>query len=292
MGGGLILCLALIGGDPRAQVDAAFAKARRGDFTAVAALPKLGEAAVPAIGRYLAAKDEILRVEAVTALREIGGSEACRLLVRPLGDRSQDIRERAAVSLCQRCDRAAVAARPEFLGALRSSIRMGNPNAAAYLLAGDVPGEAGRAFLEGLLADAGRVKMEPPGPVVPAGLAAAVALLRTGSAKARARVLEGFRNQEIDSPWFLLEWLREIRDPEVLRAAVSAFEDRRVLPPIGSRAAAPVRRVCDLALDAFAARLKLSLPFPLTPGRQYKEEQIGQARNATTAALSKEFGGK
>ena len=39
----------------------------------------------------------------------------------------------------------------------------------------------------------------------------------------------------------------------------------------------PRRRLCDAAVDAFAARLKLTLSFPLTPARRYAPEQLAEA---------------
>jgi hypothetical protein len=42
----------------------------------------------------------------------------------------------------------------------------------------------------------------------------------------------------------------------------------------------PRRRLCDAAVDAFAARLKPELGSPLTPSRRYPPEQIAKAREA------------
>jgi hypothetical protein len=67
--------------------------------------------------------------------------------------------------------------------------------------------------------------------------------------------------------------------------AVSAPDDHREVAKGVPSAARPRRRLCDAAVDAFAARLKPKLGFPLTPSRRYPPEQIAKAREAILELL-------
>jgi hypothetical protein len=55
-------------------------------------------------------------------------------------------------------------------------------------------------------------------------------------------------------------------------------EQRDWTAPKYASGAQPRRRLCDAAVDAFAARLKPRLSFPLTPARRYAPEQLAEAR--------------
>jgi hypothetical protein len=82
---------------------------------------------------------------------------------------------------------------------------------------------------------------------------------------------------------FLLDALGEIEPGPAMRTlAVSAHREVARGVPSGVR---PRRRLCDAAVDAFAARLKPELGSPLAPSRRYPPEQIAKAREAILELL-------
>lgn len=257
--------------EPKAAVDEAFAKVRKGDLSSTGDLVKIGPAAVPHVAHYLTDANPKVRTEAVALLGAIGGTAACAALSSPLRDEAADLRDRAALAFYLKCPRGAVDCTKLASGMAMSD----SPSAAAILLAGYCP--AAREMLR--RTRAGNTKLDNHSPVVPVRLVAAVALLRHGD-MAVATAKSPRSQAEIE---FLLEVLSDIQDPSWL---LSSLDDRRsVLAATGApRGVVPVRRVCDKAAEAFAERF--SIPFETRPGKRYTPAEIASVRNGVRAKLA------
>ena len=261
-----ILLLLLLADD--SAVDRVFNKVRQGDLSSTKDLVKLGAAAVAPVEKYLGDANVQVRTEAVAVLAAIGGAGACTALAGALADDVADIRARASLAFYHGCGRPSVAC-----DRLLTGIGKGDVSAAAILLAGYCR-EAKNALTQ---VGKGDTKLESYGPVVPLRLVAGVALLRLGdpmlvSSKARPQV----------ETEFLLQVLTDIEDPGWLASALD--DQRTALSMTGvPRGVKPVRRVCDVAADAFARRF--ALPFQMKAGKRYSVVELSGVREAVRVRL-------
>jgi hypothetical protein len=209
----------------------------------------------------------------------------CTEPARQLRDPMQDVRDRAATALYDHCSPASLG--PDDAAALRASLDLGVSAAGAVLLLGHFPDAASKAALEALRRQPKPiVKLHPWGPIASQSLAASVALARTGSTDARSEVHRSITEGNTGNLRFLLEVLKEIDDPSLLRALAEGLSDRREIPGGVPSHAEPQRRVCDLTAEAFASKLGLSYSFPLSPGRRYTDHELAGARSAVAERLS------
>lgn len=236
------------------------------------------------IGRMnLAASIAALTLAATTACPPAAAATPpaeCAAAARALGADSADERERAARRLYERCDDSALAGAGSA-AALRKAVETG-AGAAAILLLGRQRDAASIATLNSMAA-AKPLKLHLWSAPVPAQAVRAVALARAGQPAELDGVLQ---TDDLAQRRFLLDVLGEIEHrPTLAQLADLALADAREISgglPSGAR---PRRRLCDAAVDAFATRLNLSLPFPLTPARRYTRAQLAEARTAILDAL-------
>ncbi len=221
----------------------------------------------------------------LTALVPITGWAGCAEHLKALSDPTQDQRDRAGTALYDQCDPATLG--PEVGASLRRSLDLGTSAAGIILLLGHFPGAETTATLEAIRKKSGEtiVKLHPWGPVASPSLAASVALARLGNTEARDQVLQAITAGELGDSRFLLSVLKEIDDPALLTALSKRLSDTREIPggvPSGAR---PQSRVCDLATESFGARFKLSYSFKLSPGRQYTDAELAEARTVIERAI-------
>lgn len=262
------------------RLDQTVAKLRRGDLAAPGELIQMGPAAVQAVEPLLQDPKLDVRRGAVAVLAGLPGPESCRALAVPLGDASEEIRGRAAAAYYRGCARDRVPCEALLAGSAK-----GDPSAAAMLLAGYC-GEAGRKSLGKV--PAGRTKLEQYGPVVPTALVASVAQLHAGDASQAGAVTAAVANRaSIAEAEFILQVLPEIPKAQ-LSAAVPLLDDRRDAAALaGAPAGVQPRRMCDAAVDAFASRLSIRMPFASKPATRYTPENLQAAKTLIAAELKK-----
>jgi len=269
------------------RVEKAFEAARAGNMGPVAELHELGEAVVAPLGKYLEDADPNIRREAVALLRALGGKAALPLLLRALGDPLVEVQERAAMALYERYEPQTLAASSEVGAGLRKSVTAGNTRAAAILLLAYFPGPETQQLLGKLRGRPAEevTKLHEWSPTVPVSLAATVALSRLGENGARAGLLGQIENAGINVLEFLFEAIREIDSPEVLQALKPALDNQAEVSSGVPSGAAPRRRICDVAVNAFVRRLKLLVDFELSESRRYTDAQIQQVRQQIGASV-------
>lgn len=269
------------------QVQEAFNACRAGDFGPSSALAEAGEPVVMFMAQYVVDADENVREQAVAVLKAVGGENAAPLLLRALTDEVAGIRERAAHALFTGHDPVAVAALPDAGDAIRGSVAAGNHTAAALLLLGYCPGDESVSLLQ-KVRDAdpmSRTELHAWTPVVDASLPARVSLSQLGEMEDRIFLLENAATADADQLQFLLSVLREVDAPALLHELARTLDDTTEIGGGAPSGAEPVRRICDLAVDAFVERLDLSVDFPLNDSGRYTEEQIQAVREAIEGAI-------
>jgi hypothetical protein len=278
-----LFLLAVFAGCARsADVASAFQQVRRGNYEAAAGL-KVTETDVPVISGFLHDTNEAVVCEAVVLLGRIGGATGGAALVPALTLASADVRERAARALHQVGASQGMAGITNLESALHRSVEMGNSAAAALLLLGRFQDEANRQWLKlRLAATAPMVKLHPWNTPVPQGLAAAVAGVSAGLPEARPRLLEGLR--DLAHAEFLALALPDVADPAALRSLLPLLDDTRPTRLGVPSSAQPQRRVCDLAVDGFLARLTLHPTFSPRPSGRYAEQEIAQVKALVSEA--------
>ncbi|WP_299436502.1 HEAT repeat domain-containing protein [uncultured Rhodospira sp.] len=264
----------------------AVAAARGGDWQPLNAVSAEPEAIVAALAPLAEDPDAGLRLGLVQYLAGLGDSAAAPLLVRLLGDAEPEVQSRAAAALYDLpLPGAALDAEPGAAEALMAAASDRPLTAAELLLLGYVEDPGAEAMLRGVDAGAA-VKLRPWHRPVPATLAGDVALSRRGDAAARDRLLQRQPDGPTEELVFLLSVLRDVDAPPVLHhlAALTLGDDRTIDLGVPS-GASPKRRVCDLAVDAFTARLDLDLPFALDPAGRYDEAQRQAVRDAIRGSI-------
>jgi hypothetical protein len=206
---------------------------------------------------------------------------SCRAALAALRSPSADDRERAARMLYDHCGRKILTEDPGTAPALRKAVEAGSGAAAILLLGNFRDAESIRTLRS--IPTVKPVKLHLSSAPVPASLAAAVALAHAGDPQPLELAVRTTNLAELE---FLLDALGEIEPGPAMRTlALSALDDHREVArgvPSGAR---PRRRLCDAAVDTFAARLKPELGFPLTPSRRYPPEQIAKARQSILELL-------
>lgn len=214
---------------------------------------------------------EDARVDRVMKLAVEATPAACRAIRPYLTDDSYDIRNRAANALYWRCDRAAASG---FTPLLCRSIEMGNAEAGTVLLLGYGKAEEVAGCLGKVAARKEMVKLTLGSKPVPIALAAAVPRARFGEPE---ELRKAFRKPDLPTALFLLGVLRDIEDPEALRAARAFLDDEREAPGVVAHG---TRRVRDVALEALVGRFGLKVSFAIAPGREYAPAEVAEVRSA------------
>jgi hypothetical protein len=199
---------------------------------------------------------------------------ACLAALVALAGPSADTREHAARQLYERCDRAILDRDPAAASVLAKAVERGS-GAAAILLLGYFRDAESRRVLRAVPSTK-PVKLHLSSVPVPAPLVAAAALAHAGEP---GPLESAVRTQVLAEREFLLDVLGELEPGPAMRTlAESALGDEREVMGGAPSGVQPRRRLCDAAVDAFAARLKPTLSFPLTPARRYAPEQLAEAR--------------
>jgi hypothetical protein len=163
---------------------------------------------------------------------------------------------------------------PDLCSAIRSSVADGNHSAAALLLLGYDASEAATEALKRLAATGQTelTRLHPWSETIPVRLPADVALSRLGDPDARARLFSDIEAGGLSTLAFLVEVLRDIDAPEVLQTLSRVLNDDREVP-VGPTSEDPInRRLKDVAIEAFVARLGLGVSFELDSNCRYSEE--------------------
>ena len=265
---------------PSSQIASAAAAARRGDIGPIASL-RLAPEEAGAMAGYLSDDNEDLRREAMLALARLGGREGCGRLVMSLTDPSADVRERTARAV-QSClvdgvDMAGVAR------ALINSLRLG-PTAHTLLLARRYPEQSRQVLASFIHADAPLVKLESWMPPIPVSLPAAVAGASAEVKGAAERIDRGLANAAESE--FLTRVLNEIELRQILLRLLALLDDTRETASATPSGVSERRRICDLALDAFVERLRLSAAIPRHKALRYSTAELRAVRTSAEAALA------
>jgi HEAT repeat protein len=222
--------------------------------------------------------------DTIAQLAAKGDRQSCQALLPFLADADEDLRNRAAQAVYDRC--ADPATLPGIEGALRRCLELGTSVAGAYLLLGRVPGPESIAALQPFADGTQLVKLHPWTSPVSVALPASVALLRAGQARARDRVMQA-TGTSLAETVFLLHVLADVEDPSALKSATALIDDRREISEGVPSGATPRRRVADLAVDSLASRLQLKIGFTLSSSARYSEANLKEVRAAADAVLSK-----
>lgn len=273
------------------QVKQAFYAAENGEYDQVTALANQGSAIIPILQPYLSSQNEIIRLQTVALLANFPEPESIPLLGIALTDPMQDIRSQAATLLYQRYDPLQLA-KDEALGQiLQASINQGNDAAAAILLLAYFPTTASQQTLKTLATnaeDSAMTELFTWSPVVPVHTVIHTALSRMGNQDSRLTLLQMINAGEMPTLVFLLDVLREIDSPEVLHQLASkALTNSDTVNSGLPSGITPQRRVQDLAVDAFVARLNLVVDFVPSEQKRYSEAEIAQVVQLTQGSVPK-----
>jgi hypothetical protein len=265
---GLLLPLLWLAQVPPA--DAVFERVRRGDLRSVSQLAAQGPALAAAVKPFLADRDERVRREAVILLSGWGGEESCGALSVAFSDPSADVRERALSGYGQACAKEPVTADRAAL--VERSVALGNTAAVADLLLARAPDAASRLSEPAPGVTLRWAVGEPP---VPGAWVRQVARARFDETD-RARLRSQAARPSIEEARFLLAAIEWMDDAEVLQSLQRLLDDTRRLPNERRR------RVCDLAVDAWAKRSRLPLSFQ-PQSTVYSDAQRAEVRRALAA---------
>jgi hypothetical protein len=206
---------------------------------------------------------------------------ACEASLAALSSASADTRERAARMLHERCSRSILVRDPATAATLRTAVESGS-GAAAILLLGNFRDAESIRVLQSV-PSIKPVKLRLSSAPVPAPLVAAVALAHAGQPGPLETAVHTRSLAELE---FLLDVLGDFEPGPAMRtlADTTLADEREVAGGVPS-GARPRRRLCDVAVDAFAARLRSDLGFPPTPSRRYPPERLAEARAAIQRLL-------
>lgn len=270
-------------------LEAAVAAARDGNWQPLQDLQIEPAAVAAALAPLADAPDDDVRRDLAGYLAGLDHPATAPLLARLLADLDADIRARAADALFALPDPgSALAAAPSAMEALLADAAGGAPTAAQLLLLGYAGTDKAAAVLRAIVEDgeAPPVKLYPWQRPVPAALAATIALSRLGERAARDALLQRQPPLPPEEMAFLLSVLPAIDAPSVLHhVAALALDDEREIAGGVPSGAGPQRRLCDRAVDVFAARLDLTLPFALNPAGRYGEAERRAVRDAMTGTV-------
>jgi hypothetical protein len=268
----------------RAEAAKVLEAIRGGDLSQTQRLLDYGDAAASALKPFLADRNSDIRREALAVLAALDSKIAARTAVAALADTDPDIRERAARIVYQGVMRHGTSAFPELQTASIAKSAGSSPDAAKLLLLAFVPHS--EAALREALGKHYLVKLTEGGPAVEASLPAEVALSRLGVSEARQRLQERIAAGTTAELHFLLDAIAMIDAPEILHTLAShTLGDKREIGGGLPSGASPMRRLTDLAVDAFITRLKLETGVATAPVKLYSPEEIGKVREGILAAI-------
>jgi hypothetical protein len=138
--------------------------------------------------------------------------------------------------------------------------------------------------LQSVLQNPQPVKLRPWSTPVSAALPAQLSLLRLGTAGSQGAILDVIAQDDLSDQVFMLEVLDQIEDQKILLQLSKHLEDQRAIAGGVPTGAVPQRRLCDLALEAFAERFDLTLAFDLNTTRRYLPERMSPSRGCCAAA--------
>jgi len=267
----------------QAAVTAVFEAVRAGDSSRVGTLVKYGDEVVPAVAPLLRDPNGTVRREAVALLDALDSKPAAQAAVRSIADPTSDIGSRAARLVFRSVMRHGAADIANLGSALAA--RPAQPRDAATLLLLGFSTD-GENTLRSALADSALVKLSDDGPAVRVALPAELSLSRRGARDARARLLDRIRAGDAPDLEFLLRAIGMIDAPEVLHAlAARTLGDERAVGGGVPAGVTPPRRMTDLAVEAFVARLGLAIGIEMTPVKRYAPAEIDQVRKAISARM-------
>lgn len=270
------------------QLDKAFQAVGKGNFDLLAELSSRSKELLPLLPRYVKDPRVEVRREVVTLLKTADDKRAIPLLAAILADADEQIVQEAAAVLYDQYHPEQFPDPASAAKALAAAVAAGNTSSASVLLLlGCLPGRDSIAALKKAQQEQADnpTKLHEWTTAVHVPLAADVALSRLGDAEGRRRLLEAAAGDDLETLRFLLAVLRDVDAPEALHAVAHALDDKR---PTGSNAPAGAdspRRLCDDAVDAFVARLKLKASFPLNDAQAYSDAQIAEIRRKIREAI-------
>ena len=258
------------------QVIKVFNKVKNGDTSEVSELIKLDDDIVPDVAVYLQADSEDVRREAVSLLGVLGGEQACTAILTTLTDSSADIRQRSA-RILYRCDHTVLMKNDATSMQLGKSIKMGNTAAAAMLLLANFPDAESKAILVDMTKKDQKVKLLDWMPPVSSSLVASVSLTRMKSEVGKKYLIDSIKSGSINDLLFILNIMPDIDDMDVLQFLTKLLSDKREISQGIPSGATPKRRLCDLAVNAFAKKLNLDYGFKLSQEKRYTVAELRKA---------------
>jgi HEAT repeat protein len=287
----LVLLVAFLGGTAmaqtsaiRAETAAAFEAVRAGDSSRVGTLVKYGDEIIPEVAPLLKDRNADVRLEAIALLDALDSKPAAQAAIPALGDSNSDIGSRAARLVFRSVMRSGAADFGDLGTALSIPQAQAQQDAAKLLLLGF--SAAGEAVLRSALAGGPLVKLSDDGPAVRTALPAEIALSLRGARDARARLIERIQASNDADLEFLLRVIGMIDAPEILHALADRTLGNE--QPIGGglpSGVTPRRRMTDLAVEAFIARLGLKTNIELEPVKRYSSAEIDRVRKAVSASM-------
>jgi len=118
-------------------------------------------------------------------------------------------------------------------------------------------------------------------------LPALVSLSALGDSESRAELLKLIDSGDRSHLMFLLDVLGEVDSPRVLHALKRCLDDETETSAGVPSGATPRRRLCDLAVDAFVDRLRLTVGFERKEHGRYGKDEIGEVKNRVDTSVPK-----
>lgn len=177
-----------------------------------------------------------------------------------------------------------LAADPRAAAGLRRSVEARDASAAAIFLLAPFRDADTQRVLSAAGNSSDKVKLVSWLPPVAAALPATMVSCSQSAGAACEKLARELASDELDTRVFVLEVLDEM-DLKVLRGVLPYLRDEREIADGVPSHATPRRRVCDRALDALRARLKLSLGFAERPNARYTASELAEALKAASQAV-------
>ncbi|MEM0907924.1 MAG: hypothetical protein AAGJ94_11205 [Pseudomonadota bacterium] len=263
------------------RVDAALSP--NAPAAASAAAIAAGEAAVTPLVERLDAARPAERDTIIAILDGIGSPTAVDPLLPLLASGQSGARSRAARVIL---GIVLTHGRPESEAFDRAVLKAlcAGADAAVLLLAGLVPAAA--AALNSYRDSTVEVQRSDFGPSVYGRIPANIALARLGDADARVSVLTEIASARGSRLRFYLSVLPLIEDRTVLSMlAENTLHNLKPQPDSRPSGAGAPRRIADIAVDAFAARLALDTGFPIDRIRRYTDKERDRVHALVRNAL-------
>ena len=268
----------------RAATTAAFEAVRNGDASQTGKLVEYGDSIVPVIAPLLRDSNADVRLEAIALLDALDSEPAAQAAVTALNDSNPDIGSRAARLVFRSVIRHGADGFTRLGAALAAKPTDVQRDAAKLLLLGFT--SEGEATLRSALGDGPLVKLSDDGPAVRATLPAEISLSLRGAKDAHARLIERIGAGNAAELEFLLRVVAMIDAPEILHAlAERTLGNERAIGGGVPSGATPLRRMTDLAVEAFINRLRLDTGIETTAVKRYSPAEIERVRKAVLASV-------